>query len=1126
MKKLLSLVGALLTANAVIAADSNPADVEFFEKKIRPVLAERCFKCHSTQAKKLKGDLLLDSRAGVLKGGESGKVVVPGRPDKSRLIEAIRYKNVDLQMPPQGKLPEHVIADLTAWVARGAPWPDEKGPVTGPNRYAFDLAKRKREHWAWQPVHVESPPRVKNTAWPVSPIDHFILAKLEDKGLTPALPADRRTLLRRVHFDLIGLPPTPAEAEAFLVDKSPEALAKVVDRLLASPHFGERWARHWLDLVRYAESRGHEFDYNIPNAYQYRDYVIRALNADVAYDLFVKEHIAGDLLPRPRLHPKEGLNESILGTGFWFLGEQVHSPVDICQDKADRFDNMLDVMTKTFLGLTVSCARCHDHKFDAISTRDYYSLSGFLESSSYRLVTFDSLAHNRQVAARLWKLRDESRPALQKALARDLKPGLERLADYLLAAREASSGQGKDARRLEDIAQARKLDAAILKRWVEHLATAARDSRDPLHPWAKTASDPMASVRLSEVLQPLVEAWKNQSRAAEQTLKASEIIVDYSRPSTDAWSQDGYAFGPRPTQPGDLQVRGDPVRPSLRLTEHAAAEKDAAWDRLRVVSGAENEPGSLGRLIRSGRTLRTPTFKIKQGRVFYLVRGRGLAYAAVEGHVMIAGPLHAQIVMDVNAGPGFRWIGHDLSRYKGHRAHIEFTPADGADFAVAMVVQADQAPALVDPPNQALLNILDKHGRSLDALAGAYQAWCKAVVARLESDRIGSTDEARLVNWLLDHSDLLGIGAQAEWPRAAIAFLADEAKVTAQIKADSRLAPAMLDGSGVDEHVFIRGSYKTPGERAPRRFLEALAGPAPLAGKSGSGRLELADLITDPKRNPFVARVFVNRVWHHLFGRGIVASTDNFGVLGEPPTHPELLDYLADRFVKDGWSTKKLIRALVLTRTYHMSTGGRIESGETAAQADPQNLLLQRMRIRRLEGEAIRDAMLAVSGRLDLRLFGPPVPVYLNAFQDGRGRPGSGPLDGNGRRSLYLSVRRNFLPAMLLAFDTPIPFSTVGRRTVSNVPAQALILLNDPFVHQQAEVWARSVLARPASARDRVSEMYLRALSRPPTAAELTACLEFIDRQAELYQNNVNAQAVWAGLAHVLFNTKEFVFLQ
>ncbi len=356
---------------------------------------------------------------------------------------------------------------------------------------------------------------------------------------------------------------------------------------------------------------------------------------------------------------------------------------------------------------------------------------------------------------------------------------------------------------------------------------------------------------------------------------------------------------------------------------------------------------------------------------------------------------------------------------------------------------------------------------------------------------------------------------------AVVKAYSEQTKIAAGLRKESRLALALLDANGVDENVFVRGSHKAPGVAAPRRFLEALVGASAMSGQ-GSGRVELARQMTDPETNPFLARVMVNRIWHHLFGRGIVASTDNFGVLGERPTHPALLDYLADDFVRRGWSIKSFIRSLVLSRVYQMNS----HACEDADAADPQNLLLHRMRLRRLEGEAIRDALLAVSGRLDTWQFGPAVAVHLTPFLEGRGRPASGPIDGNGRRSVYLAVRRNFLSPFLLAFDTPIPFSTVGRRTVSNVPAQALILLNDPFVHEQSALWARRVLSTPGTDRERVEGMYVRAFGRPPESQECESCLTFLQRQAELRRLPPDDTGPWTDLAHTLFMAKEFIFVR
>jgi hypothetical protein len=870
----------------------------------------------------------------------------------------------------------------------------------------------------------------------------------------------------------------------------------------------------------------------VPNAYQYRDYVIRAFNADVPYDQFVREHIAGDLLPEPRRHAKEGFNESILGTGFWFLGEELHSPVDIRQDKADRFDNRIDVLTKTFLGMTVSCARCHDHKFDAISQKDYYALFGFLESSGYRLVRFDALEHNRRIARELDALRRKARPVVQRALAEALRPGAERLAEYLLAARAVmldgtASRPAAEHERLERIARERRLAADRLARWVAHLGRAAQDTGDPLHAWARVAADAGAGdpARLAERLRPMITEARKRNAAADAALKGAEVIVDYSRCRPGEWMPDDVSFGTGPVRPGELRLGGEPGRLELKFFDRGAAEIDPVWRGLRAAPGEEGEPGAVGRRLRAGRTLRTPSFTVQGGKVFYLVRGKGLAYAAVDAHVLINGPLHGALVLDLNAGPEFRWVAHDLTPYRGHRTAIEFTAAEGADFAVAMVVQAERAPGSVDQPDPALLALLSgKEAGTLEGLAAGYQRLFLDGLKRLEEDRLvgapAASEYARLADWLWRHAELFDEIARKRLAEASAPFLASQKELTARIKTESRLAPVMLDGSGVDERVHIRGVAKAPGELAPRRFLEALAGPERLSIARGSGRLELARQITDPALNPLLARVMVNRIWHHLFGRGIVASVDNFGELGDRPTHPELLDYLADRFVKGGWSVKKLVRALVLTRTYQMSS-----RGGPGDAVDPDNLLLHRMRVRRLEGEAVRDALLAVSGRLNSRLFGPSVPVHLTPFLDGRGRPASGPLDGDGRRSVYLAVRRNFLSPLLLAFDTPIPFSTVGRRTVSNVPAQALILMNDPLVHQQAHLWAKRVLASPGSARERIAGMYRSAFSRPPTVAELEACLEFLREQAGLHAGRQDDPAVWADLAHALFNVKEFIFV-
>jgi hypothetical protein len=1099
---------------AHLSAAEPPESPEFFEKQVRPILVEQCYKCHSTTSEKLKGGLMLDSREAMLKGGDNGPALAPGNLDKSLIIEAVRWQNTDMQMPPKKALPPEQVAALEAWVKAGATWPREAAVKTASERKVFDLQKRKQQHWCWQPVLESPPPAVKNTEWPRSDIDRFILAKLEEKGLTPAPDADRRTLLRRVTFDLTGLPPTPERVEEFVNDPSPDALARNVDALLASPQFGERWARHWLDLVRYAETRGHEYDPAIPNAWQYRDYVIRALNADVPYNQFAAEHIAGDLLPA-RLNPQSGANESILGTGFWFLNEEIHSPVDIRQDEADRLDNRLDVMGKTFLGITIGCARCHDHKFDAISQRDYYAMQGFLISSGYRQARFETLETHRQVAQQLDQTRNAARPAVLKAVADAIEPGVAHVAEALLAARGKQNGA----------APARDLDPALVERLTAELEPAARDPQNPLYAVAKIilagkSDDPASFAR---AFAPVLAELEKRALPGAFNFAPEKIVADYTRDGVTPWLQDGFSFGLHASHAGDPIFGSTVAQPLLGIRSRSAAFRDNAWASLAVKNG-EHDMGKLGSWDRSEKTLRTPEITLTEGKLWYLVKGAGRAYVVVNSHLLINGPLHATLLYGWKpTDDGWHWVGQSVTDYLGHRCHVEFSPADSGDFAVAMVVQAPQPPP--EPKNVSatmLAALRDPKIVSPATLAEATQRVLVNGCQNLRADR--AAEDPVLADWLVRKLDFFapaGTAARQKLTDTTAALLQPQNECIARIRPDSHSAPAMFEGSGVNEFILARGQGKLPGAQVPRRFLEAIAGPDQPEIKSGSGRLELARRLVDPT-NPLTARVIVNRVWYHLLGRGIVPTVDNFGVLGQAPTHRELLDYLAGRFVKaDGWSLKTLIREIVLSRAYQMSSQ---PADAAAEQADPENALLHRANLRRLEGEAIRDAILAVSGRLDPKVGGPSVSVHLNEFMEGRGRPADGPLDGAGRRSIYIAVRRNFLSPMMLAFDAPIPFNSMGRRNVSNVPAQALILMNDPFVVQQAGVWAKRFAN--CDPPQRVQQMYLSAFARPPTSEELADATAFLGEQRALYapQPGVDERA-WADFAHVLFNTKEFIYL-
>ncbi len=942
----LVLVGCLFAANA--QSQSPREDVAFFESKIRPVLAEHCFKCHSE--KKMKGELRLDSRSALLKGGETGPAITPGDPAKSLLMKAVGYGDPDLRMPPRGRLPDAVIDDLAAWIQRGAAWPDDAVAKKAASLKEFDLKERSK-FWSLQPLATRAVPKVKNPAWVRSPIDAFVLAKLEEKGLAPATSADPRALLRRVTFDLIGLPPTPQEIDMFLKDcdatDRQAAFEKVVDRLLASPRYGERWGRHWLDLVRYAETQGHEFDFEMPEAHKYRDHVIRAFNDDVPYHQMVVEHLAGDLLPKPRWHTKEHVNESLLATGFWWLGEAKHSPVDSRSEQAERIDNQIDVFGKAFLGMTIACARCHDHKFDAITAKDYYALAGFLQSS-------------RQ--------------------------------DHAFLDDPQERGKFLDSLRVTR----RKIEAELPKSSIT----------------APTYSD--KGTRFAR----FDKGW-------------------------NGWRTTGEAFGDRPSQAGDLLLppgkAPQPVAPGLAHSGLLAHKLQGA--------------------------LRSPNFTIQHKRIHYRLAGSAVRVNLIlNGLQILRDPIYGSLTFSVN-NEAMHWRTQDVSMWVGQRAYLEMhDDGDGWGAIEQVVFSDDPSPPPLPAPKPAAPYAAD-------------------VLAKVQP------------------------------------LLAEYHKAEAAVPAPRR-AMGIADGSAINEHLFIRGSHKNLGEPVPRRFLTVFGGQP--IDTEGSGRLELARQMTDSARTPLLPRVMVNRLWKHHFGEGIVRSTDDFGLLGQAPSHPELLDWLASEFIRQGWSLKKMHKLLVLSSTYQMASRASAEADE----ADPTNQLLHRMPVRRLEAEAIRDALLAVSGRLDTTMHGPGVLPHLSAFMVGRGRPGaSGPLDGNGRRSVYLNVRRNFLNPMFLAFDYPTPFTAIGRRSVSNVPAQALTMMNNPLVLQQAELWAKRVLAEPnRTPEQRVEAMTVAALGRPPSELERRELLAFLAEQGKLHGRADDPRA-WTDLAHVMFNLKEFIFV-
>lgn len=1080
---------------------ANSAGAEFFEKSVRPILVANCYTCHAKSNDMAQGGMQLDSRAGLLKGGKRGAALVPGDVEKSLILHAISYQDNGLKMPPKGKLSPEEIAALTKWVKDGAVWP--VGPAPAAGGFEEQMQVRKR-HWAWQPLQKAVVPTVKNKSWVRNPIDSFILAKLEEKHLRPAPEADRRTLIRRLTFDLIGLPPTPQEIDAFLADRSPDAYEKVVDRLLASPHYGERWARHWLDLARFAETDGHEFDFDKPNAWMYRDYVVRALNEDLPYNQFAIEQIAGDLLPRPRINPAGGINESLLATSFWWLGEGKHSPVDLQTDEAERIDNQIDVFSKTFLGLSVGCARCHNHKFDAISTKDYYALSGYLKSSRYHVAAVEMPERFRAGVEELKTARAELQPLLVRATASAQAQGLERFEAGLLAL-----GGGPQVRQATLTNNRLPAPHALpaLNKYLKEVA--AKDPTDPLYPWYRLGVEQAAEKpeTFRARANAIAAALKARNEEAQKALAEAVVFEDFHTGDYRNWDLSGEAFG------------AAPERISLQATLNEKSGRITG-----VMGPGVANSGAISAHLQG--EMRSHTFTISKKRLLFHAAGEGVTVnLVIDGFHRIQYPIYGGLTVPIKSSKP-TWYAMETDKWVGHHAYIEVLDHGDGSAAIDRILFTN-GPTPPSAPDARIVQMLEDPAiTSLEQLTRAYRALLVTTLQTWQADPLACpTPEAggrnTLLDWMLRADGLL-LPEGPTAPTPEMATLLAKCRTTEQSLPEIHRVMAITDGSSEDDHVHIRGNYKTPGDLVPRRFFEALNGPKQPAPTMGSGRLELAQRLT-AGTDPLFPRVMVNRLWMHHFGDGIVKTPDDFGVMGERPNHPELLDWLAREFIRQGWSMKQMHRLMVTSATYRMAS----RADEKSEEADPQNRLLHRANIRRLEAECIRDAALAVSGRLDPKLGGPSVMPYLTEFMAGRGRPAkSGPLDGDGRRSLYIGVRRNFLTPFFVAFDYPVPFTSIGRRSVSNVPAQALALMNNPLFQQQAEVWAKKTLAVPGlNTAQRIDRLYREAYGRPVTASESSDAQAFLAEQDRAYGKPDDPRS-WTDLCHVLFNVKEFIFIE
>ncbi len=1099
------LAAGLWPGVASAAEAPSAADAEFFERDVRPLLAAHCHSCHA--ASNAMSGLRLDSREAVLRGGARGPAAAPGDPLESLLVQAVRHES--LRMPLGSKLAPAEIEVLEEWVRRGVPWPASPAPPPDADVSRFYAAMR-RDHWAFQEVRRPDLPEADSGVSAEHPVDRFVVSKLRQASLEPSPPEGRAAWLRRLSFVLTGLPPSPTAVAAFAGDQSPLAHRKAIDRLLESPHFGEHWARHWMDVVRFGETLGNDWNYENNGAWLYRDYLIRAFNRDVPYDDLVREHIAGDLLPEPRLGTDPAVNESLIGTFFFRLGEQGHD--DCTQFRAvrtDVVDDQIDTLGKAFLGLTIACARCHDHKLDPIPTNDYYGIYGVLDSSRLVTRTVDARGSARELEGRLRAIKARVRTDLgdvwegeAAALGRYLRASLR---DESATPAGGPSDQPIDPERVERI---RKLvDAGDL------------GLEDPLFPWAH-----LVGRDAGPGSKPLSAAWvdlasrygRHRRRRAEFNRENFEEVADFSRGDLRGWHAEGRAFEPVFSAAGAFSIApvGDAVVADVLP---AGVFTHVLSDRL---NGA----------------LRSPYLpRDKRYLSLRVVGGKLAAWRTVLDNCMLS---ERYQLLDQG---DFGWIKIPLrEEHDAYRLYVELVTKhdnprlpdrpdrmQGVDleqmaeprsyFGVTRAVLHD-CDELPEDELQHLSRLFDAGPPAdLEALADRYAAAARRAAAAWRAGQ-ADADDVRWLRWLLDNRLL----ANSKYLTPALRETVDRYRVLERRLGAPRVIQGLADlDAGRDAPVFRAGNPEDPGEPVPRGFLSLLEHLAPAERSPRSGRLDLAETLVHPS-NPLTARVMVNRIWHHLFGRGLVSTVDNLGRFGDRPTHPELLDYLADRFVAEGWSVKNMIRHIALSRTFRQSSSARPD----AAELDPENRLLHRFPARRLPAESIRDAILAVSGKLDLSLFGPSVHPYREKPKAYR-KLYSGPLDGNGRRSIYLKVTRHEGAAFLEALDFPPPLVARGRRDVTNVPRQALALLNDPFVNQEAQVWARGLIKETSeSVATRLRTMFLVALGRPPNASERERFRALTEELAALHgveTGSVLASLpVWQGVAHALFNLKEF----
>lgn len=944
-RSLLLLLLTLFVTNFTEAANKIPADqIEFFEKEIRPVLVKRCYSCHGS--KKQEASLRLDSHAWMMKGSDSGKAVVPGNPLKSRIIQVIQYHEDDSQMPPDGKLPENEIAALTRWVKLGTPWPlSEKDAVAVPANGEYDFATLSQSHWAFRPVLNPKLPDIKDQQLVGSPVDHFVISRLEEKGLTLSAPVDRRSLIRRATMDLTGVPPSFQEVESFVNDQSPDAYEKLIDRLLASPNYGERWGRHWLDVARYADTKGYVFtaERRYPYSYTYRDYVIRALNEDLPYDRFIQEQLAADQLDR------EGDDRSLAALGFLTVGRRYRGNVH------DITDDRIDLVSRGLLGLTASCARCHDHKFDPVPIKDYYSLYGVFVSS-YEPEEKDLPLIGKPKSAKAYAEYQAERAKRQKNLDDYVHSEAQKFrAKARLTVSEALQAIAEKAKLARGNEKPQYSKEAPHRRYVDHwrlfLTLKAKNYHSVFSPW-------MAFTSIKKGGFPK---------------RASEVIQKLST----------------------LQSKTQPEKKINGLIVQALKQKppQSIYDVCRVY-----------------------------GEVFKSVEQK--------------------------------WV-NVLAEAKKNTTPLPIQLSDPDAEEIRQLLYHPESPTMLS-----------------DAVV--QQTFNRA--------------QKNKVRQFTKKIETLAVTSPGAPPRAMVVY-DKENPVTPQ--------------------VFLRGNPGRRGEKTSRQFFRILAGKDRKPFQKGSGRLELAQAITS-RDNPLTARVFVNRVWMHHFGLGLVRTPSDFGVRSEPPTHPELLDYLAYRFMEEGWSVKSLHKILMLSATYQQSS----QSNPKAQLIDADNRLLWKRVPQRLGLEAMRDSLLFVSGQLSQERGGKS--FQINQFPTVP------------RRTVYSFVDRNNLPGVFRTFDFANVESSTAQRPFTTVPQQALFAMNSPFLMEQSGLLVKDLALEKIADKKgldiAIQSLYQRVLARNPSVEEINLGKKYLNHHRDQIKTPARMSG-WEKYAQVLCTSNEFMFV-